>query len=57
MGLPIEITCATNINDTVHRAITFGEYFPKEVSKTIAPAMDIQVYQWIRLISKERVGV
>jgi threonine synthase len=43
MGLPIKITCTTNINDTVHRAITDGEYFPKETSITIAPAMDIQV--------------
>ena len=44
MGLPIKITCTTNVNDTVHRAITDGEYFPKgNPIITIAPAMDIQV--------------
>ncbi|XP_028413697.1 threonine synthase-like 2 [Dendronephthya gigantea] len=43
MGLPIKLTCTTNVNDTVHRAISDGIFSPKQVSKTIAPAMDIQV--------------
>lgn len=44
MGLPIRITCTTNVNDTVHRALTHGEYCPQKTTITIAPAMDIQVY-------------
>ncbi len=43
MGLPIKLTCTTNINDVIHRTISSGEYFPKQFSVTIAPAMDLQV--------------
>ncbi len=44
MGLPIDkLIVATNENDILHRAISKGDYFSKEVKETISPSMDIQL--------------
>ena len=44
MGLPIDkFIVATNENDILHRAISYGDYVSKEVKETISPSMDIQL--------------
>jgi threonine synthase len=44
MGLPIDkLIVATNENDILHRAISYGDYVSKEVKETISPSMDIQL--------------
>ncbi len=44
MGLPIEkLIVATNVNDILHRALTYGDYSVGQVTPTAAPSMDIQV--------------
>ena len=44
MGLPIaRLIVATNVNDILHRALTFGDYSQGSVTPTEAPSMDIQV--------------
>ena len=44
MGLPVELVCAVNENDIVHRAISAGDFSLSEnVLKTWSTAMDIQV--------------
>ena len=44
MGLPIRnITIATNANDICHRAVSSGDFSPKESVATVSPAMDIQL--------------
>ena len=44
MGLPIErLIVATNVNDILHRALTYGDYSTGAVTETAAPSMDIQV--------------
>ena len=44
MGLPIDkLIVATNENDILHRAISYGDYVLKEVKETISPSMDIQL--------------
>ena len=44
MGLPIDkLIVATNKNDILHRAISYGDYVSKEVKETISPSMDIQL--------------
>jgi threonine synthase len=44
MGLPVErLTVATNVNDILVRALTTGNYEPREVTPTTSPSMDIQI--------------
>ena len=44
MGLPVELVCAVNENDIVHRAISTGVFTMSElVQQTWSTAMDIQV--------------
>jgi threonine synthase len=44
MGLPVErLTVATNVNDILVRAVTTGNYEPREVTPTTSPSMDIQI--------------
>lgn len=43
MGVPIgRIICATNMNDIVHRTISYGDMSMGSNIQTVAPAMDIQ---------------
>ena len=44
MGVPVELVCAVNVNDIVHRAITTGVYAVSgDVVHTLSSAMDIEV--------------
>jgi threonine synthase len=44
MGLPVErLTIATNVNDILLRALTTGNYEPRDVTPTASPSMDIQI--------------
>lgn len=44
MGLPIEIVCAVNENDIVHKTLSKGDFsVTNSVVKTWASSMDIQV--------------
>jgi len=44
MGLPVQLVCAVNENDIVHRAISTGDFTLSEnVAQTWSTAMDIQV--------------
>jgi len=44
MGLPVErLIVATNVNDILHRALSYGDYSQGTVTPTEAPSMDIQV--------------
>ena len=44
IGLPInKLIVATNQNDILHRAISYGEYNVENVLETISPSMDIQI--------------
>ena len=44
MGLPVELVCAVNENDIVHRAVSTGVFSMSEVvQQTWSTAMDIQV--------------
>ena len=44
MGLPVELVCAVNENDIVHRAVSTGVFTMSEVvQQTWSTAMDIQV--------------
>lgn len=44
MGLPIDrLIVATNRNDILHRALSWGDYSTGSVTPTDAPSMDIQV--------------
>ena len=51
MGLPVELVCAVNDNDIVHRVISSGDYsVAKRVQSTWSSAMDIQVgFVWAAL--------
>ncbi|CAH3176253.1 unnamed protein product [Porites evermanni] len=52
MGLPVELVCAVNENDIVHRAVSTGVFSMSEVvQQTWSTAMDIQVpYNFERLL-------
>lgn len=45
MGVPVELVCAVNVNDIVHRMISTGDFTPsRHVLRTWSTAMDIQVH-------------
>ena len=45
MGVPVELVCAVNVNDIVHRMISTGDFtISQDVLQTWSSAMDIQVY-------------
>lgn len=45
MGVPVELVCAVNVNDIVHRMISTGDFTVSEdVVQTWSSAMDIQVH-------------
>lgn len=44
MGVPVELVCAVNVNDIVHRMISTGDFtISQDVLQTWSSAMDIQV--------------
>lgn len=43
MGLPLKLVAMVNSNDIVHRTVTAGDFSMASVTKTLAPAIDIQV--------------
>ena len=48
MGLPVVFTCAVNSNDIVARTVTSGDFsVSRDVIATLAPAMDIQVREFL----------
>lgn len=45
MGVPVELVCAVNVNDIVHRMISIGDFtVSRDVVATWSSAMDIQVH-------------
>ena len=45
MGVPVELICAVNVNDIVHRMISTGDFsISQDVKQTWSSAMDIQVH-------------
>jgi len=45
MGVPVELVCAVNVNDIVHRMISTGDFtVSQDVVATWSSAMDIQVH-------------
>lgn len=45
MGVPVELVCAVNVNDIVHRMISTGDFtISQDVMQTWSSAMDIQVH-------------
>lgn len=45
MGIPVELVCAVNVNDIVHRMISTGDFtISQDVMQTWSSAMDIQVH-------------
>ena len=45
MGVPVELVCAVNVNDIVHRMISTGDFtISQDVKQTWSSAMDIQVH-------------
>ena len=45
MGIPLELVCAVNANDIVHRMISTGDFtISQDVVQTWSSAMDIQVH-------------
>lgn len=48
MGLPLKLVAMVNSNDIVHRAVTTGDFsMAADVTQTLAPAIDIQVRQYV----------
>ncbi|MGJ1195873.1 threonine synthase [Sphingobacterium spiritivorum] len=52
MGLPVEkFVAATNVNDTVPRFLSSGQYQPKPSVQTLANAMDVgDPSNWVRIL-------
>ncbi|MGJ1386319.1 threonine synthase [Sphingobacterium spiritivorum] len=52
MGLPVEkFVAATNVNDTVPRFLSSGQYLPKPSVQTLANAMDVgDPSNWVRIL-------
>jgi threonine synthase len=56
MGVPVRFVCAVTQNDIVARAISKGDYSMSDnVIHTLAPAMDIQVLYFYKLLLESHV--